>query len=568
MSKSHFISSSDLESYIDSNIAGTERHPLSNWMALQSQVYVKGISDLHKALDQDSPKTIEEIRRDYSASLLEDLERVSKRQDVHNDRVNIPDFEQVFYDEVSKPAAERSAKYNSFIETCCKEFTADRHLTEVISAQALLELGNSDLDYGTFKESMQSNIDKYQKAYTEQTLKDHDRGSILFKDSDGKTRHITVEQLMTSEEVTLTPEQRGFVQSSWQQGSFFCGWFNGLPESARQQKEGDERTLSPYNSPNFTQTFIDISDGDVKVYNRIEVSLIDLESMDISPFFEASITVDITKLTGDKFTIGCSTAKPEIQFNVEELDESMSLAIPETLKSSIPIKDISKYIKEDAAVGYLYMIENNIENGRAWNSLNALMGKEKALNYVVDNIEKDTLSADNKKELIEIINQTTENQTTTVKYSKAIELFNKLEPDKNARLGFAEHNLDKYLSSETSPILDKKELERIKSGIIEIMSPSCKSKAEQLDLEQNAVKIVRTCSAEKGQKMSFSQKWQRFKDKVGNIKNWIIGRDNKTRSIMQNHPEIVLKLKQHLQPTKARRQAPLVGRDKNKGVGR
>jgi len=138
MSKS--ILSSDLESYV-SDIATTERHPLSNLMALQSQAYVEGISDLNKALDQEPPKTIEEIRRTHSEALLKDLERVSKRPDVHKRHVSIPTFNQNFYKELDKPAAERSDKYNAFIGACCKEFTASRHLTEIISAQALRELG-------------------------------------------------------------------------------------------------------------------------------------------------------------------------------------------------------------------------------------------------------------------------------------------------------------------------------------------------------------------------------------------------------------------------------------------
>lgn len=67
--------------------------------------------------------------------------------------------------------------------------------------------------------------------------------------------------------------------------------------------------------------------------------------------------------------------------------------------------------------------------------------------------------------------------------------------------------------------------------------------------------------------MSFSQKWERFKDNIGNVKNWIIGRQNKAQSIMQNRPEIVLKVKQHLSSAKTTGQTPPVEQDKDKGRG-
>lgn len=286
MSKTYQISSSDLEIYVDSAEATSEKHPLSNWLSLQSQIYVEGIHELHSTLNQNPAPDIEQIRKDNAAKLLRDLERVSKRQDLNNSRVQIPEFKQEFYEELSKPIAERSQEYNNFIQACCDELKPSRHLPEVIAAQALQKLDEPNLDFSDFKKSFEKNIHKYKEPYKAQTTADHNRGAILYKGPDGKTRHLTVEELMNSEEVNLSGEQRDFVQSSWQQGAFFCGWFNGLPQSARMQGANDTRNLVPYNSPNFTQTFIDASDGNVKVYNRLEASLIDVESMEIKPFLK------------------------------------------------------------------------------------------------------------------------------------------------------------------------------------------------------------------------------------------------------------------------------------------
>ena len=566
MSKTYQISSSDLEIYVDSAEATSEKHPLSNWLSLQSQIYVEGIHELHSTLNQNPAPDIEQIRKDNAAKLLRDLERVSKRQDLNNSRVQIPEFKQEFYEELSKPIAERSQEYNNFIQACCDELKPSRHLPEVIAAQALQKLDEPNLDFGDFKQSFEKNIRKYKDPYKAQTTADHNRGAILYKGPDGKTRHLTVEELMNSEEVNLSGEQRDFVQSSWQQGSFFCGWFNGLPQSARMQGANDTRNLVPYNSPNFTQTFIDASDGNVKVYNRLEASLIDVESMEIKPFFESSVTVDITTLDGDQFAPGIASAKPKISFDITELDESITLSIPNTLKTSSKDKNISEYIKQEAAVGYIYMLENDIEKDRAWNSIESLMGAENASDYIIKNMDLNKLSIDDveilaktppknikpsrKKLLANRINELTVeqkgNELDPGQFAKAVEIFNKFESNNNIRRGFAEQKLDEYLSAQTSSTLNDKELNYIKNGIISIMSPSCSSDAERTALKDNAEKIIRQCASDKNQKMSFSQKWQKFKDTISDIGNWLIGRENKARNLMKENPGIVTKVSKHL----------------------
>ena len=74
MSKTYQISSSDLEKYIDSEITINKENPLSNWMSLQSQIYVEGIHDLHSELNQIPALDIEQIRENNSAKLLSGLE--------------------------------------------------------------------------------------------------------------------------------------------------------------------------------------------------------------------------------------------------------------------------------------------------------------------------------------------------------------------------------------------------------------------------------------------------------------------------------------------------------------
>ena len=687
MGKTYQITSSDLETYTDSELGAVEKNPLSNWMSLQSQIYVEGVKELYSALNQDPAPDIEQIRENNTFKLLHDLERVAKRQDLNNSRVQLPEFKQEFYEELSKLPTERSQEYHKFIQACCDELTPSRHMTEIVSAQALKKLEDPNLSLNEFKESVEDNIQKYKEFYKGQTAGDHSRGAILYKGVDGKTRHLTVEELMTSKEIHLSEEQRGFVETSWQQGSFFCGWFNGLPSSARIQDPSDTRNLMPYNSPNFTQTFIDASDDNVKVYNRLESSLIDPDSMEIKPFFEASVTVDITDLKGDQFNPGIASAKPKISFGITELDESLALNVPETLKTSPLEKNTSEYIKQEAAIGYVYMLDNNVDKTRAWDSIKSLMGDEKASEYVIQNADLSKLSLDDieilaqnppanidqerkkilvdrmvdrineltmnseetsldpakytkavklfnkfepdknarrgfaeqklddylsagyvymldnnvdktrawgsikilmgnkkaseyviqnadisklslddieilaqnppanidqerKKILVDRINELTINSEEAsldpAKYTKAVKLFNTFEPDKNTRRGFAEQKLDDYLSAQTSSTLGNKELNYIKDGIVSIMTPSCSSGAERAALESNAGKIIRQCASEKGAKMSFSQKWQKFKDNVSDIANWLIGKENKAKTIMKENAGIITKISKHL----------------------
>lgn len=212
------------------------------------------------------------------------------------------------------------------------------------------------------------------------------------------------------------------------------------------------------------------------------------------------------------------------------------------------------------------MLENDVEKDRAWNSIESLMGAENASDYIIKNMDLSKLSIDDveilaktppknikpsrKKLLANRISELTVEQKgkelDPIQFAKAVELFNKFESDNNIRRGFAEQKLDEYLSAQTSSTLNDKELNYIKNGIISIMSPSCSSDAERTALKDNAEKIIRQCASDKNQKMSFSQKWQKFKDTISDIGNWLIGKENKARNLMKENPGIVTKVSKYL----------------------
>lgn len=586
MGKTYQITSSDLETYADSELGSTEKNPLTNWMSLQSQIYVEGVQELHTALNQNPAPDIEQIREKNASKLLHDLERVTKREEATNKDLEygIPEFKQEFYEELKKPPAERSEEYNNFIKVCCDVLTPSRHMIEIVAAKALQKLDEPNLSFKDFKESVEGNIQEYKEAYASQTAKDLERTAILYKGPDGKTRQLTVEELMTSKELNLSEEQRGFINTSWQQGSFENGWFSYPSQYSINSTNANLGFINPTNR---TSVFIDASTDNIKVYNRSEANFIDTESSEIMPFFEASVTVDITDLKGNQFNPGVASAKPKISFEITDFDESLPLKVPDTLKTSPLDKNVSEYIKQEAAVGYTYMLDNNVDKERAWNSIKTLMGDEKASEYVIKNADISKLSlndieilaqnppanigSDRKKMLGDRISELTigskEASLDPAKYTEAVKLFNKFEPDKNIRRGFAEQKLDDYLSAQTNSTLDDKEINYIKNGIVSIMSPSCSSDAERAALENNAGKIIRQCASEKGTQMSFSQKWQKFKDNVSDIANWLIGRENKAKTIMKENAGIITKISKHL-PNKESVKTPLPEQEKAKSEGR
>ncbi|MDA9163660.1 hypothetical protein N9N97_02125, partial [Rickettsiaceae bacterium] len=504
----------------------------------------------------------------------QDLEKLFKRPSSHY----IPDilpFKQEFYVELEKPAGERSVEYNEFIEACSK-IPPSRNVPERSSAAALMAMNSPDASVDSLKQDVTVSSDEYIKSQLDQTLKDQDRSAILVKGRDGKTRSLTRKQLLDPEVTGLTKEQIGFVNSSWNQGTFESGWFTGNPP-ARSEQQQMEHMLIPTDSKQRTQMLIDMSGGGVEVHNVVTSKLIDpMNPLDgVIPYVEASVSADITKLKGDRFTPGCASAKVDINFNVTRVNESLDFVVPEGLevKRSNEPNNLASYVKEAAAEGLL----NDIEHTRkfpdgSWESLKEEMGEAKAVEYVVDNIDKANISNDLKGEIIEHINGISavqDGQKIDPKLcAKSVELFCKLEQDPKKRAMFASDKLDSYLSNQASGHLGDKELNLIKDGIVDIMSPACDNKVERAALKESAAHIVRDCATEVGSSTSFSQKWEHFKDRVKDVANYVIGRENKAQKIMHDNPKLMEKIKQNLAPKGKVNNGPVpVNKDHGKGGG-
>ena len=565
------ISMADLKKFAENSAAGPGGSNFANWVNLQSQLRVDGLSNLTNAMVAPGAN-VESLRQEHSRELLQDLEKLFKRPGTHY----IPDvlpFKQEFYDELDKPVGERSEEYNEFIEACSK-IPPSRNVPERSSAAALMAMNSLDASVESLKQSVVVSSDEYTKSQADQTLMDQDRSTILVKGRDGKTRSLTHAQLLDPEETGLTKEQIGFVNTSWNQGTFESGWFTGNPP-ARSEQQQMEHMLVPTDSGQRTQMLIDMSKGGVEVHNVVTSKVIDpMNPLDsVVSYVEASVSADITKLKGGSFTPGCATDKVDINFNVTRVNESLDFVTPEGLdvKRSREPNNLSTYVKEAAAEGWLNDIEHTRKfSGGAWNSLKEEMGAAIAIEYVVNNIDKANMSVDLRGEIVEHINEMSaakDGQKIDPQLcTKSVELFCKLEQDPKKRTMFASDKLDSYLSSQSTGHLGDKELHTIKDVVVDIMSPACINKTEKAALKESAAHIVRDCATEVGSSTSFSQKWEHFKDRVKDVANYILGRENKAQKIMHDNPALMEKIKRNLAPKgKANHRPAPTNKDHAKG---
>ena len=92
-------------------------------------------------------------------------------------------------------------------------------------------------------------------------------------------------------------------------------------------------------------------------------------------------------------------------------------------------------------------------------------------------------------------------------------------------------------------------LGKMQEAVVSILSPICKDKKEKSALEKNAAKLVRQCAADVGKKMSWSQAWERFKDRASDIVGSLICSDSPIKKIIAQHPKLKQTLESNLKNT-------------------
>jgi len=547
---------SELERYVRSTNDKSPPNPITDWMSLKSQLQVNGLKSFRDALNKEPVASIDDIRAEYSTKLLSDLELLSKRHENNSKARNLPKFKKEFYDELRLPPAERSEEYREFV-TKYSKLEASKHAIEAFSAKALLDLDKSELSLGNIKENLTKNLDTYKNEYGNQTLKDHNRAIIGFKGRDGVVCDVTLEEIRSSEKLGLTGEQREFILTSWQQGSFESGWLSGIAS----MRGDDGRRVFPSDSTNRTQIFIDASDG-VKVHNRVVTKLMDMtdpEDPKKVDYVEGATTVDITAMKADTFIPGCATSEPKIEIQLTNLAPDIAFNLPEGLKvEKVPDQlRLAEKIKSLGIEANLYAMVNGTPNAeRAEGLLAHLVDKKEERDQLVKVYKTNEIfSSIGKIEdpLVRaeaIILQLEEDKNLSVhsqdpkSHQRAIELYCRAEKDPELRKQFAMEHLDGFLKEQKSTNLNDAMVGKMQEAVVSILTPICKNKNEVVALEKNAAKLVRQCAADVGKNMSWSQSWERFKDKVSDVVGSLVGhRNHSVKEIISQHP----KLKQTLE---------------------
>ena len=387
----------------------------------------------------DSAEGLKNLKEQHLRGLLEDLEKLSKREELNDVRSkDFPKFNPDFYNEVNESEEQRSPEFKKFL-TRCSELTADHHCVERISALMLIEAVKPEASLESLKTSLDNHLQDYKQQYASQTVKDIGlRELILLKDGSGQTKPITMEELANSKEISLTGEQRDFIKSAWQQGSFGAGWFAANTSTYDQHK--DRMTKFSQNA-----LLIDMSHtSKVQVINQVKSGWKSASDPDIrfGPRATGTLVVDITSMKGEEYIPGCVSAKPKIEVIVAKYDKDFDFIPGKLVKtSSQAYNDVTQSADTDFKKGYYEAAKSH---------------DEKIAGLALVQLPKD------KPE----------------RYKAAIERFQSKESDPVKLEQFTSKQIDKF-SKEQKAVLSSEEKDRIKAGLITILEPLCKNDQEK-----------------------------------------------------------------------------------------
>lgn len=517
------IELNDLINYRDNlpSDSANPNHSITNFLMLSSELRTYGLSSLNDALN--SGISIDEIKEKYSQNLLNDLENLTKRTDFQRAAGvrNIPKFKQEFYEELKKPANQRTEEYKNFIIACSSLMPNidDRNAltcTELISARMLTFLEQEEITINEVKTKLIEDLTAYKEKSTKQTTKDIGavktvgnrqeleiaREEVFFKDSQGNTKILNKENFST--EISLTGEQQDFIFSMWNQGTFGVGWFMDAGEKFQQQLMDNGGAIDLNSNRDFLM--IDTSEeGKVKIRSRLTANIIpDRENRDEKVnYAQGVLEVDISDLKGDKFTPGCSIAEPKINFYISEFSNDYKYEIPEGLKvtQSLEHDKIRKQMMEDKKQACIdEIIKNGPNSQKAQSSLSELTGLDE--NILADFKENKILEGLKKVTISEIQNLPQEAKIEAL----AVKCHNEINIDKEERTIFAKLQLLKYCDKQDIKFLDSKETERLRTGIMSILDPIIDEPKEKDNLSKNIKGVIRSCANQENISMSFKQK--------------------------------------------------------------
>lgn len=436
-------------------------------------------------------------------------------------------------------------------------------------------------------EEFNKSVAPFRADTVEQMGKDINRTTVIVKPPEGEAYPIEFSEI---DKLPLSGEQVGFLKTCWHQGAFRAGWATSPDDKVGMRQ--DDHTVSQRMSygPTDDPLLIDLSSkGQVKVYNAVDTFSITFADFlngnplnDLRPDSRCTLAVDISGLKGDNFTLTGCTSPYRIEAVITELDPEVSYGVKLKTDASTDIHDYVRRLRAEGELnavvaGHLikgasmsHLTKKSKEDpdfipnlvGRIFDSKEPDDTKIKKL-QVLEKIDNDK-THDAMKEAYaervvmpgvdklvqsivhnhEEVKQRTENAKNP--QAKAVIAYCQVETDLEKRDKFAAKQFDKFSENCTVKLNDS-EQQRISSNLVSIMRPLCQTDEEVKKLEKNADKLVRECASEAGMKKSWSQAWNSFKDKVGNIARTLFGKENEVSKIKDQYQTVMKALKSSME---------------------
>lgn len=514
------ISLDDVASYHDK---ARDAHFVSDWLVLGSITQIDGLKKLQIVLNSRD-KTLVDVDQE---ALIKDLERVARYQSTRPITIpqdsgeplvlpptltnekgeELPQFQQGFYQEVRKAAQDRSNAFKTFLQEY-SEMPATKHCPESICAKMLIELSGKNANREDLQKKLGEALTEFKNKYAQQTAADiGSRNLIIFKDSTGFTKAMDIQEFNSLDSSILSGEQKNFIESCWQQGTFSGGWLG----SNRAMLSGSKDGLPTYEE---RPLLVDCShENQVKLFNQISAELTSPIAEQVKRLITGTLAVDISELKGEEFVIGCTASRPKIDIVISREDNDFRFELPRGLKCNFSSKhdNIRLYVENEYTQGY----RNSFLNSKDF--------QEKARRVLGEN-DPVILQAEIRQAI----------QTNVDEQGKILSNEDRIN---KIKLCIAEQ-ISKYSQNQHGLLNDVK-VDKISKDLNIILEPLCHSDIDKKLLNSNIGRLVRECASIAGDKTSWSQSWHRFKDKIQDITANLINKKTNIQKLNEQYPEVV-----------------------------
>ncbi|WP_375326264.1 hypothetical protein [Candidatus Tisiphia endosymbiont of Nemotelus uliginosus] len=401
---------------------------IGNYSSLTAEILTPGLKLLYDTLKIDDDSSLADLKINCSKRLLQDIEAHTNNPEFYQGE-GTPVFKPAFYDEINQLENSKSdPRKNSPFDTLtgflyyCSSSRVIKS-PQFISAKMLLKLYEENVTKDSLKMSLETELKEYKAKYQQQVEVDigsatnptkyPGRDAILLKDQFGKTQLIDMGEL--AKLPSLTGEQKDFIKTSWQQGTFGSGWFaiscfskdllNKISTAYRPEKDTSAHVGHlKFASNNFL--LIDLSTAsEVKLYNQCGVQVRkeldkdvndhevsqDVNNNEVHNLIDCTtgvLEVDISNLKSKEFTPGCASGQPKINVYISAFDPKIDLKFPKDVVTESLEADQKRHeLTQSSTESCLREIATNGKHkDKAINLLTTLQGIEEAEQLILSTL--------------------------------------------------------------------------------------------------------------------------------------------------------------------------------------